>query len=89
MESNFFLMDQQHANLKIFRSLRKNDENRRQLCKLISDGWSGSSAAAHLQKCNSVILVVDGKAHKLDARNCQVRSSLLVVNSILKTITSY
>ena len=59
---------------KDFKEFLTNDENKRQLCKLILDVWSSSSAAAHLQKCNSVVLVVDGKAHKLDARNGQVRS---------------
>ena len=68
-----------------FKEFLTNDENKRELCKLILDVWSGSSAATHLQKCNSVILVVDSKAHKLDARNGQVRSLLLVLNSIVKT----
>ena len=73
---------------KDFKEFLTNDENKRQFCKLILDVWSSSSAAAHLQKCNSVFLVVDGKVHKPDvrnARNGQVRSSLLVVNSIVKT----
>ena len=35
----------------------KNYENKRKLFKLILDVWSSSSAAAHLQICNSVFLV--------------------------------
>ena len=51
-----------------------------------SDLWSSSSsAAADPQKCNSVVLVADGKTHTLDARNGQVRSSLLVINSKVET----
>lgn len=63
----------------------KNYENKRQLFKLILDVWSSSPAAAHLQICNSVFLVGECKAHKLDARNGQVRSSLLVINSKVET----
>ena len=70
---------------KDFKKFLTNAGNKRQLCKLILDMWSNSSAAAHLQKCNSVVLVKDDKAHKLHARNGQVRSSLLVVNSIVKS----
>ena len=43
-----------------------------------------TDAAAYLQKFNSTVLVVDGKAHKLDVINSQVRPSLLVVNLIVK-----
>ena len=43
-----------------------------------------TDAAAYLQKFNSTVLVVDGKAHKLDVINGQVRPSLLVVNLIVK-----
>ena len=51
---------------KDFKEFLMNDENKRQLCQLILDVWSSSSATAgHLQKCNSVVLVMDGKAHKL------------------------
>ena len=70
---------------KDFKEFLTNDENKRQLCKLILDVWSSSSIAFHFQKCNSIVLVVDGKAHELDARNGQVRSSFLIVNSIAKT----
>ena len=65
-----FLLDgSATSKTKDFKEFLRNDENKRQLCKLILDVWSGSSAAAHLQKFNSVVLIVDGKAHKLDARN--------------------
>ena len=52
--------------------------------KLILDLWSSSPAAAPLQKCNSTVLVADYEAHKLEARNSQVRSSLLVSSSMVE-----
>ena len=74
-----FLRDGSAArNTEDFKEYLTNDENKRQLYKLILDVWASSSAAAQLQKCNS-ILVVDGKAHKLETRDGQVRPSLLVM----------
>ena len=55
-----------------FKEFLSNDENKKQLCKLILDVWASLSAASNLQKCNSAVLVVDGKAHKLDSVNDQV-----------------
>ena len=60
------------------------NKNMRQLYRLILGVWMSTDAAAYLQKFNSTVLVVDGKAHKLDVINGQVRPSLLVVNLIVK-----
>ena len=81
----FILDGQATRKPKDFKEFIKNDENKRQLCRLILDVWSSFSAAAHLQKCNRVVLVVNSKVHKVDARNCQVRSLLLVINAKVKT----
>ena len=45
----FILDGQATRKPKDFKEFIKNDENKRQLCRLILDVWSSFSAAAHLQ----------------------------------------
>ena len=58
---------------KDFKSFLTNDENKKQFCKMLLDVWSSSHATTQVQKCNTAVLAVDGKAHTLSAENNQVR----------------
>ena len=58
---------------KDFKVFLSNDENKKQFCKMLLDVWSSTHASKQLQKCNTAVLVVDGRAHILNAENDQVK----------------
>lgn len=56
-----------------FKKFLANDENKKQLCKLLLHVWSSKDAASRLQKTKMAVLIVEGRAHQLVASESKVR----------------
>ena len=50
---------------KDFKAFMANDENKRQLYKVLLQVWSSYAAAPRLERCTDVVIIVDGIAHRL------------------------
>ena len=46
-----------------------NDENKRQLCKVLLQVWSSSTAASRLERCTDMVIIVDGIPQRLLCSN--------------------
>ena len=49
-----------------------NEENKVQFCRMIFKVWSIKDVASRLAKCQTALVVVDGKTYNLHADNGQV-----------------
>ena len=49
-----------------------NDDNKVQFCNLMLRIWGSDSASTRLERCGVVILVVSGKAYKLEVASKKV-----------------
>ena len=55
-----------------FKYFLTNEDNKKQLCKLLLEVWSTERASTSLQQCETAILVVEGKASKITESNGKV-----------------
>lgn len=55
-----------------FKLFLSNEENKQQLSQLLLRVWQGKASASRLEKCGTAIVIVDGKAYKLDSSDGQV-----------------
>ena len=58
---------------KDFKIFLSNNENKKQFCEVIKEVWGSSSAASRLEKSNTTVLIVNGKAYMIKSENGQVR----------------
>lgn len=55
-----------------FKLFLANEENKRQLCKLLLRVWGSKAAASRLEKSGTAIIVVEGSAYQLDSSDGDV-----------------
>ncbi len=63
-----------------FKMFLANDENKRQLCKLLLQVWSSSAAASRLEKSKTALIVVEGNTYQLDSANDEVSDTLICIS---------
>ena len=61
---------------KDFKAFMTNDENKRQLCKVLLQVWSSSAAASRSERCTDVAIIVNGIAHRL---LCSIKQVIFLV----------
>ena len=59
-----------------FKAFMTNDENKRQLCKVLLQVWSSSAAASRSERCTDVAIIVNGIAHRL---LCSIKQVIFLV----------
>ena len=55
-----------------FKVFFENDDNKRQLTKLLLHVWSGERAASRLERTEMAVLIVEGKAHQFSSKKGEV-----------------
>ena len=55
-----------------FKFFLTNEDNKKQLCKLLKDVWSTENAVPTLKKCETAIIVVEGNAYQLLESNSKI-----------------
>ena len=53
-----------------------NEENKLQLCQMLLKVWQDKQSVSRLEKCDTSIIVVDGKAYKLTVLDGQVSAKV-------------
>ena len=66
-----------------FKVFLANDDNKKQLCQLMLEVWSGPTAASRLEKTKLAMLIVDGRAHQFTSENGMVSYNLYYLLSLL------
>ena len=55
-----------------FKMFLTNDDNKKQLCQLLLQVWSGEQVASRLEKSNMAVLIVEGRTHQFVSKNGKV-----------------